>query len=700
MPDPDPNTEAPRQGLGWSLRAGLGAGLVAALIFGVVDAALAWRGGPSLGLLLVLGCLGATVLLYAGLYGTLGLAAGAALHPLRWLGSGAARYRALLGLLLAAGIFLEVFWWTRPYVYPGVPVTSPGRLLVSMMFALGSLGVGALAARLLVGLPEAAHRAMRAALLLLGLVGAATMFLDHRAGEGSGRGELNERNRDLPNVLLIVVDALRADVLEPYGHPRVKTPHVKRLAERGVLFENAMVQAPYTWTSFGSILTGKYPRRHGLVVMAPSARMMRDKNVTLPWHLKHAQCAGGDRLTDGDFAGATFMTGTLSQGSGLMHGFDTYFEAMAGHELVTLDSRWSVFRSGLLVSLIKNKLTQRFDNSLVTSTAIDWMRRNEGKRFVAMLHLYSTHTPYDPEEEFRAQYCNPAYDGPVHAFYAEHRIALENGDYVATDADVEQIRNLYYAGAAQADRDVGLLLAELERQGVLDDTLVIFTSDHGEELAEHGLWEHNWMYQTNLQVPLVLSWPAGLEGGRRVAATVETVDILPTVCDLLGLSLPDEGDEYERVDGISLVPLMRGEAESVKRYSFAENGRFTSVLDGDWKLIVRAEVLSEPDGWEQALSGAIETPRLFHLAEDPGETVNLFNDAPDEAKRLFDVLAHWDGGMPIPRVEIVRSARDLENELLMEKLGYTDGATGATGFLEDGDPDSGGGSSEGRGENR
>jgi len=453
------------------------------------------------------------------------------------------------------------------------------------------------------------------------------------------------------------------------------------------VFENAFVQAPFTWTSFGSLLTGKYPRRHGLLLMDPSRRMVLEQNATLPWHLKHALQKDGGRLEDGDFAGATFMTGTLSQGSGLMHGFDWYFEAMAGHELVSLDSRWSVFRSNLLVYLWKNKLTQRFDNSLVTSTAVDWLRKNAGKRFIGMVHLYSTHTPYDPEEEFRRQYCDPDYAGPVHAFYAEHRIALERGDYTATEADIAQIRNLYYAGVAQADRDVGLVLDELARQGALDDTLVILTADHGGELSDHGLWEHNWMYQTNLRVPLILCWPKGLPGGRRVDAMVESIDLLPTVCELLNVEPPAEEGEYARVDGVSLVPLMRGDVESVKEYSFAENGLYASVQDRDWKLIVRAEALEGQDGWAKA-KASDEPPRLFHLAVDPHEMHNAFAGHGLEAERLFGVLSAWSTSLPIQRDDYQRSARDVENEQLFEHLGYA-GTSGDEAALkrEGGDRD-------------
>lgn len=657
-----------------TLRVGVEAGLLCALGFGLADGVLAWRGGPALTVVQGLGCLAASVVVYALLYvGGLGALAVVA-HPVLRRREARTRLGLLLGLGLAAGLFLEVYWWTRPYVFYGIPATSPERLAAAAGMALGSLALGLLAGRLFAGLPAAVHRAVRAGVALCLLGGGVTLFLHWRTVAGSERGALNERNRDLPNVLLVVVDALRHDVLSPYGNPRVKTPHLQRLAERGVVFEEALVQAPFTWSSFGSILTGKYPRRHGLVAMDPRLRMKLDQNVTLPWHLKHAtRRADGVTLRDGDFAGGTFMTGTLSQGSGLMHGFDSYFEAMEGHELVHLDSRWSVFRSGLLVYKVKNKLTQRFDNSLVVNTAIDWLRAHEGRRFVAMVHLYTTHTPYDPEDEFRHDYCDPSYAGPLNAFYAEYRYAIEHGEYAATPEDEEQIRNLYEAGAAQADRDLGLLMEELERQGALEDTLVIFTSDHGEELGEHGLWEHNWMYQTNLRIPLVMSWPGGLPEGVRVRAMVESVDLLPTVCDVMGLEPPSGEGEYARLDGTSLVPLIRGEASGVKEFSYAENGRFVSIRDARWSLIVPAATFTEADGWERAKAGEFGDLRLFDLENDPWEMENVFADEPEQAERLFAQLARWDETMPIARYDVDLSERDLEAEERLQALGYAGG---------------------------
>ncbi|MDP6518283.1 MAG: sulfatase, partial [Planctomycetota bacterium] len=595
----------------------------------------------------------------------------AALPALR-RGMGAARRaRLTLTAVLGLGLFLEIFWWTRPLVYYGVKATDPRRLLAAGAMALFALLCAWFAGPLLLRLRA---RVGHAGSLLLGLGWlCGGLFILFSASGDEQRGRLAETNRDLPNVVVFVVDALRDDVLEPYGSREVETPHLARLAASGVTFENALVQAPFTWSSFGSILTGKYPRRHGLVKMAPGVRMV--PNVTLAQHLKSAaRSDGAGSLSDQDYLCAAFMTGTVTRGSGLMRGFDTYFEALMGHELVDVHSSWSRFRSDLLLFLVKNKLSQRFDPTLVTSTAVKWIGENAQRRFFAFVHLYSTHTPYDPLPRFRDKYLDPAYDGPIEAFHAEHRYAIDAGKYDLTVPDRARIRDLYEAGTDQADAMIGRVLAELERLELTDNTLVVVTSDHGEELGEHNLWEHNFMYQTNLRVPLVMAWPGHLPAGRRVTPLVESVDLVPTLCEVMGLAGPVDEESGERglVDGVSLLPLVRGEAQAAKEFSFAENGRYISIQDATRKLIVtRAAVTAE--GFEAARTGAAEPARFFDLVNDPAEQHNLFPAQAEKAQELRLAIEEWSASLPIALHDFVESHRDREARELFGGLGYVGG---------------------------
>jgi choline-sulfatase len=292
------------------------------------------------------------------------------------------------------------------------------------------------------------------------------------------------------------------------------------------------------------------------------------------------------------------------------------------------------------------------------------------------VHLYSTHTPYDPPAEFKALYEDPGYGGPIRAFWADHRIAIEQGKYVPTSADVDEIRNLYYAGVSQADRMIGDLVDELERGGLREDTLVIVTSDHGESLGEQGLWEHVHMAQTNLRVPLVMSWARGLPRGKRVGAMTDEIDVLPTVCDLLGLELPHDEGERGKIDGTSLLPLVRGEADAVREFSFAENGTHLSIQDARLKLIVPRAMLDE-EGWAAGLAGRGDKPRLYDLVLDPAEEHDVAAGRPGDADRLAKALRAWSASLPIPLHDTLPSDRNRENQkLLFRRLGYTDGGVG------------------------
>lgn len=621
-------------------------------------------------------CLGATAMVYTGIL--LGVSFVAALVLGKFIKRAPVekQLRLLTGISLGFWFAINLFWCTRPVVFPGIPMSDPKRL--ATVGVIGLLGFAAMIVATW-SFPRVRAGIQRTffGLLALFLISGVVALASDRSNNDQ-RGAINERNKDLPNVVIFIVDALRQDVLGAYGNDHVKTPHIDALADRGVVFEETFVQAPFTWSSFGSMLTGKYPRRHGLIKMKPGIRMA--PNITLPYHLKGAIKTDGTQLDETDYVSTAFLTGTLSQGSGLLRGFDVYFEAMVGHELVDIHSQWSRFRVALLPFLIKNKLSQKANNQLVASTAADWFRENAAdKRFMSLVHFYSTHTPYDPAGEFKHMYIDPAYQGPIKAFRAKSREKIESGEYELQPGDAEQIRNLYYGGVSMADAMIGKVLAEIEAQGVLDNTIVIVTSDHGEELGEHKLWEHNWMYQTNLRIPFIISWPAKLPQGQRVTELVDTIDYLPTICDLIGIELPNDLDadaKFAEIDGTSLVPLIEGKVEQVREFSFAENNFFRSIQNGQHKLIVRFKGL-EDGAWEKLVSGELETPRLFNLKEDPDETLNAFIAEPKIAHEMWLALKEWSDRMPIGDNFLTLSDRDRENDLqlrkTLEELGYVGG---------------------------
>ena len=659
--------------LGRGVRSALAVGLVVGLVDGAAANQRMLEEIPFAG---QLGGTAAAILVYTGFFGLL-------LIPyellLTLLSRNTGRGSLLFGLTV--GLFFEIYWGTREFIFPGYSATSPERLASAAGLFVLSVALVIWLNRLLGSRARALSKLALPLWVVAALGGSVFLWQEHALLSSSSEGNLNESNRDLPNVLFIIVDALRADVIGAYGNDHVETPVMDRLADQGVLFENARVQAPFTWSSFGSFLTGKYPRRHGMLKLQAGMQWAIGINTTMPLHFKTAKRASGGKLENDDFVTAAFMTGAVTKGSGLLLGIDLYCEALKGHELVHRSSSWSLLSTDLVFFNVWNKLTQRLDYNKAGTTAEKWLAENaEGKRFFAFLHLYSTHTPYDPDPEFRERYVDPNYDGPIEAFYAAHRYAIESGQYEPTEADKEQIRNLYYAGVTQADHAIGSVLDELERSGVLENTIVVVTSDHGEELGEHGVWEHNWMYQTNLEIPLIMRWPGHLPSGLRVGPLVDSVDLMPTLCDLMGLelpTLPTEGDEieYHRVDGMSLMPLVRGEREWQREFSFAESGPALSIQDLRWKLLISRECLDyEPD--EEAWARPIREPLLFDLEADSQEFNNLFDPHHAEVARLLLALREWNSSLPIAKEAVMSSHRDQEAEELLGNLGYGDGIGG------------------------
>jgi arylsulfatase A-like enzyme len=605
-------------------------------------------------------------------------------------------------LPLAAGVFAFGFWVLRLRFQSGLPVASPASLAMASGVVIAAVVAALVTVRIALRLPR---RAVFGTTLGVVAVGVGWMVSEARGAHATG--EVSERNRELPNVLFVLVDALRADRLGAYGYGAAHTPHIDALANEGIVFEHAFVQAPYTWTSFGSFFTGKYPRRHGLVKMAPGTTL--PDNVTIASHYDAARlvardtaqlAANGTALAPEDVATGAFLTGALSHGSGLARGFDDICELMRGNALVRTHDRWSQFRAWTAFGAVATKLRTRFTPDLHLDTARRWLADHADRRFFAFVHLYSTHTPYDPPDEFRKLYVDPEYEGPITLFDAEHRRAIERGEYTPNVEDRRQIDALYMGGVSKADHDIGVLVDLLRERGVLDRTLVIVTSDHGEDLGEGGRWEHNHMYRSNLHVPLVMRLPEGASSGAprgvRVTQHVESIDVFPTVLDVLGLEAPAVRSEQDLLDGASLLPLVRGERTDWRPYTFAEDSSLISISDEDEMLVLDRYAVKD-DGWRVALEEDLGTVRYHDFASDPLQRRDLFQllvrtpdaDPEQRAKVLTRVeelraaLLAWNATLPIDVEAVVRSDRDVETETnqaqlardreLLEKLGYAEG---------------------------
>ncbi|MGH7897182.1 MAG: sulfatase [Candidatus Binatia bacterium] len=447
------------------------------------------------------------------------------------------------------------------------------------------------------------------------------------------------------NLVLIVVDALRADRLGCYGYPRPTSPNIDALAERSVVFERAVAQYPATGPSFGSLFTGKYPRRHGLSAMDPRLWLGGTFNLTL-----------AEILAAHGYRTGAIITGSLTRQSGLARGFQTLFEEMPRYETYDVRSPWQVLRSRLPIVRAYVDLQRRLDPRLVVTKAERWIERQRSGPFFLFLHLYDTHAPYDPPADY-VRLFDRDYAGRFTSFRERDLRAIARGEISLEARDLERLGARYDAEVRSADESVGRILAKLRELGLTDRTIVALTADHGEELYEHGVLEHGHIFNTNLLVPLLLSVP-GSEA-RRISGPVELIDVPPTLLALLEIPSPAD------IDGraIALDPENRAEASAT---AFAEAGCGPvagsacriSVQDLRWKLTIDKQT---------------STVALFDLQSDPLELRDVATENAAVARRLETMLRHWDAAQPDLAASRQRvGERNPEIERRLRALGYVE----------------------------
>jgi arylsulfatase A-like enzyme/Tfp pilus assembly protein PilF len=397
-----------------------------------------------------------------------------------------------------------------------------------------------------------------------------------------------------PNVVLITLDTLRADHLGAYGATVVRTPHLDRLAAQGVLFEQVMSSAPLTLPSHSSIMTGQFPPLHGV----------RDNGG---FFLGPAQVTLAEVLTGRGYqTGAAVGAFVLDSKWGLDQGFSTYQDDFDLTNVKAM-SLASVARPG-------NEVVDR---------AIAWMAKVAHERFFAWIHLYDPHAPYASPEPYRGDYRGHPYRGAV----------------------------------AFTDAQVGRVLSFLDEKGLARDTVVVVTADHGEGLGEHGEETHGFfVYESSMRVPLIVRAP-GLGGmPRRVGQPVRSVDIMPTVLDLVGAAPP------QGIAGRSLRPLLTGEANTLPLDGYGEAmyplhhygwSELTTLRSDRYKLIDAPR------------------PELYDLERDPGERTNLFAERRSVAEAMLGEIRRQKRAMAAGAPETRESATvDPETRSRLAALGY------------------------------
>lgn len=392
---------------------------------------------------------------------------------------------------------------------------------------------------------------------------------------------------DTPSVLLIVLDTFRADALGSYGNPLAETPHLDGLAEGGVLFENAMAQAPATGPSVASILTARYPVEHGVL---HSTLELVDDEVTAAEVFAQA----------GHRTAAFVSCSILKRDYGFSQGFDTFDD--------TFETPY-----------MGNHLEQ--DGRVTVDKALEWLNEDPERPFFALVHLFDAHAPYVQHDGDRP--IDPKMGDPEFLRTFE---ANPGG----VDEILPEVQALYRSEVAHIDRQVGRLLGALETLGLSQDTVVAVVADHGEELFDHdGYFAHyKSLYGSVLHVPMILHGPPWLPQGRRIDSLVETVDLLPTVFEVVGLAFPSETSGRGLLAQIQQDGAPRG-----RRFARAQREPYED-LEGGLALAIRSQ--------RYKLIAFAEAPdRLFDLHQDPGELEDLAPQLPDVVARLRTELDPW-----------------------------------------------------------
>ena len=458
----------------------------------------------------------------------------------------------------------------------------------------------------------------------------------------SGPVALVERGVRRPNLVLISIDTLRRDRCGLYGYPRDTTPHLDALAERALVFDDALSTAPYTLPSHASMLSGQYPSRHGAqntvhAVHPERTPLLAERLAAAGWDTRAA--TGGGYL-DADY--------------GLARGFGAYGQVDP------------VSGAGMLAGRTRQpEAALQLVGAQDWTAALDWMADRRDVPFFLFLQTFAVHD-YQPPDAWRARF-----DEHAHVEVAPLRKLPEQLRRPYTDDELAALGDRYDAGLAWVDAQVGALLRRLDDLDLTGHTLVVVTSDHGEAFGERGLNGHGHsLHAEQLRVPLLLGLPG--VPARRLMPRVSLVDLTPTLLDLLGLETGDE------VDGRSLRPLWEApQADFRPSPALAEVdsnvARARALYDGPAKLI-----LAEPEA-------AVELPALFarefyDVVEDPAETHELLAAGDARAARapelehalrdLAEALAAQADGAP------ASATLDDDTRQRLVELGYLDAGDG------------------------
>jgi arylsulfatase A-like enzyme len=395
------------------------------------------------------------------------------------------------------------------------------------------------------------------------------------------------------NLLLITVDTLRPDHLGCYGYPRDTSPAIDSLAADGVRFTQAHAQRGLTWPSLASILTGQNPITHGV---RNNGMPLNDDQVSL--------------ATELESRGVLCVALIANAPQANWRGFDPLTH-IRGEEL--------------------------------TEAALAQLDTLKNDRFFLWLHYVAPHAPYEPDARYLDRF-DPDYTGTIDGSLDTLYGITQNKTEVS-EADLSHIVSLYDGEIAFVDDQVKRVLDKLTQQGILDDTLIVFSSDHGEDLYEHNYYFDHMasVYDSSLRIPLILRLPGKVPAAKTIDSLVRSIDIAPTIYRILGLRAP------EGIEGGDLTPLFKGDQPKLGP-SFGEwMDRIVTVRTDTHKYIwnpldyhpVYIPMKEEPPEGTPLPLYPIATRELYDIKADPNEQHNLIDTHPEIADKLHVIMEEW-----------------------------------------------------------
>jgi len=409
-------------------------------------------------------------------------------------------------------------------------------------------------------------------------------------------GRLPAAAGNRPNVLLIILDTVRAKSLSLYGYNRDTSPSLTRLAGRGVRFERAFSTAPWTLPSHASLLTGDYPHQLSTDWIEPLDR----KVPTLA-----EQFSAEGYVTGGFVANVGYLSWEFGLNRGFAHYEDYLFRPRDILESTSIGRQLDY--SYLLRDLLRtDQHLVRIDAPSINRRFLSWVDKRGDRPFFAFLNFYDAHGPYLPPSPWDRRYGAPRLDNrsTLHRFLGRPFGPLPQ---VVVDREMEQ----YDGALAYLDDQIGKLIEELDRRHLLDHTIVLLTADHGEEFGEHGLFDHgNSLYRPSVQVPLLVVYRGVAPQGRQVEQPVTLRDVAATLADLAGLPAGV-------VPGASLARFWR-QSPSVEPRT--QSPVMSEVSKGirtpPWYPVSKGDMRSLVDGDKRYILGGEGTEQLFDLTDD------------------------------------------------------------------------------------